>query len=147
MRNQLELLEYLVRAWDIHGKCFRIGAHTLKIEVENIYFLVDLSRKGAPISFSGMRRGCETLKDYIATHYRPCSQPKKVGEIEIKDVTQLPLRTILFIIFRLASNSNFHLVNKSQMQYELECIKPIVFTLSEVVLEKLKEKNIREKYG
>lgn len=38
------LLEYIIRAWDVQAQEFRIGAHLLKIKVEEIYFLTCLSR-------------------------------------------------------------------------------------------------------
>lgn len=33
MRQQMELLEYLVRAWDVQAYDFRLGAHILSIHV------------------------------------------------------------------------------------------------------------------
>lgn len=62
MRAQHEILEYFVKAWDIKGQCFRIGAHTFRIEVEDIYFQIDLSQRGSHITFLGMRRGNESVK-------------------------------------------------------------------------------------
>lgn len=43
MKSQMELLKYLVRAWDIWEQCYRIRAHTLSIKVEEIYFLIGFS--------------------------------------------------------------------------------------------------------
>lgn len=40
----MELLRYLFHAWDVQAQEFRIGAHTLEIQVEDIYFLTYLSR-------------------------------------------------------------------------------------------------------
>lgn len=62
MRAQLKLLEYVVMAWDIQTQCFRLGAYTLSINVEKIYFLIGLSRRIAPIALYGMRRGGDTIK-------------------------------------------------------------------------------------
>lgn len=44
MRHQIELLRYLVRAWDVQAQAFILGAHTLEILVAEIYFLTRLSR-------------------------------------------------------------------------------------------------------
>lgn len=77
----------------------------LNIHVGDIYFLTCLSRRGPSISLSYSRRGGETIKDYIVAHCRPHSQPKKYVKIEIKDVLSFPLRTILFIMARLAGRS------------------------------------------
>lgn len=43
MRAPLELLDYLVRRWDVNEQNFQIGSRTLIIEVEDIYFLIGLS--------------------------------------------------------------------------------------------------------
>jgi hypothetical protein len=44
MRAQLRLLEYLVHMWDVNEQAFRVGVHTLTIDIEDIYFLIGLSR-------------------------------------------------------------------------------------------------------
>jgi hypothetical protein len=46
MRAQLRLIEYLVHMWDVHKKAFHVGAHTLTIDIEDIYFLTELSHRG-----------------------------------------------------------------------------------------------------
>jgi hypothetical protein len=44
MRAQVRLLEYLVWMWDPNQQVFNVGAHTLMIDIEDIYFLTGLSR-------------------------------------------------------------------------------------------------------
>lgn len=135
MRAQMELLEYLIRAWDVKAQSFRLGSHMLNIHVEDIYFLTGLSRRGVLILLSCSRRGGDTVMDSIAILYRPRSQATKYGKIKIKDVVCFPLRTIIFTISRLASCATLHLVNRSKMKYTLECIEPTMFNWSEAVLE------------
>ena len=53
MRSQLRLLEYILRMWNPKQQYFEVGAHILTVEVEEIYFLTCLSRRGAPISLIG----------------------------------------------------------------------------------------------
>jgi hypothetical protein len=43
MRAQVILLEYLVRMWDLDQQVFHVGAHTMFIDIEEIYFLTGLS--------------------------------------------------------------------------------------------------------
>lgn len=86
IRVQLELLEYLVNTWDILIQCFRLGAHILSIQVEEIFFLTYLSRNGPPISLFFTRMGNDIIKDYIVANCRPLSHPIKDGKINIKDV-------------------------------------------------------------
>ena len=44
MRAQVRLLEHLVRMWDPDQQVFNVGAHTLMIDIEDIYFLTGFSR-------------------------------------------------------------------------------------------------------
>ena len=55
MRAQVWLLEYLVRMWDPDQQVFNVGAHTLTIDIEDIYFLIGLSRCGSHVSLTGNR--------------------------------------------------------------------------------------------
>lgn len=96
------------------------------IVVEDIYFFTRLSRRGAPISLSRYHRGGETVNDYVAT-YCVNSQPRKGGNIKIKKIHQLPLKTILFNITQLDGSTTHHLATKTQMQYALECLAPTIF--------------------
>lgn len=61
---------------------------TLEIQVEDIYFLICMSRRGAPISLSGSRSGGQIVKYYVSAHCRSSSQPTKDGKINIKDVVR-----------------------------------------------------------
>jgi hypothetical protein len=40
------LLEYLFHMWDINEKAFHVRVHTLTLEIDEIYFLTGLSRRG-----------------------------------------------------------------------------------------------------
>lgn len=85
------------------------------------------------------------MKDYIATYCIAQALPTRNGKISIKDVTQLPLRTILFIIARLVGSSTLHVARKSYMQYGIECLESIVFNGSEDVFFNLNEQLTKEK--
>ena len=65
MRQKIELLEFLVRAWDLVIEAFHIKNQVVCITVEDVYFLIGLSRRGLPISLSGSTVGGETVRDYI----------------------------------------------------------------------------------
>ena len=47
------LLERILCMWNPEQQYFEMGAHVLTIEVEDIYFLTGLSRRGAPVSLNG----------------------------------------------------------------------------------------------
>ena len=87
------------------------------------------------------------MRDYIRQFCRPSTQPSKDGKINIRDVSDLPLRMILFTIARLFGSVTLHLENISYMQYALECLEPKVFNWEEVVISLLKEQLTKVKSG
>jgi len=95
--------------------------------IDDFYFLTGLSRRGAPISLSGSSCGGESVRDYVQEFYRPGTKPSKDRKIIIKDICDLPLRTILFTNAKLAGSVTLHLANRSYMQYALECLEPTLF--------------------
>ena len=65
MRQQIELLEFLVRAWDPAIEEFHIKNQVLSITVEDVYFLIGFSRRGLPISLTGSTVGGETMRNFV----------------------------------------------------------------------------------
>jgi len=57
MRAQVGLLEYLVLMWDPDQQLFHVGVHTFSLDIEDIYFLTGLSRRGYHTSLTGSRGG------------------------------------------------------------------------------------------
>ena len=51
MVSHERLLEYILHMWNLEQQYFEVGAHVLTIEVEDIYFLTRLLRRGTPLSF------------------------------------------------------------------------------------------------
>ena len=62
MKAHVHLLEYIIDMW------FVVGVHILPIDIENIYFLIDLSMRGSPVVLSGARKGECSLDDIIDQH-------------------------------------------------------------------------------
>ena len=87
------------------------------------------------------------MRDYIKQFFRPSTQPSKDWKINIRDVGDFPLRTILFMIKKLAGCVTLHLANRSYMQYALECLEPKVSNWCEAVLSLLKEQLTKVKSG
>ena len=87
------------------------------------------------------------MRDYVIQYFYPWSEPRKDGKINIRDVMDFPLRTILFTIAKLGGTVTLHVANRSYMQYSLECLEPTVFKWSEVVLSQIKEQLNKEKGG
>ena len=65
MRKKINLLQYLLDAWDPTSQVFRIRGKSIPLTIVDIYFLTGLSRQGAPISLSGSAHGGESVRDYI----------------------------------------------------------------------------------
>lgn len=130
----------MVHSWDPAEQVFHIGDKVLPILIDVIYFLTGLSRRGAPISLSGSSHGGELVRDYIRQFCWPGTQPSKDGKINIGDVRDIPLRTILFTITKLAGSMTLHVANRSYMQYALECFEPTMFNWGEAVFSLMKEK-------
>jgi hypothetical protein len=53
MKKEILLLEHMIGLWDIAEQGFWIGTQLLTIELEDMYFLTGLSKRGVPISFTG----------------------------------------------------------------------------------------------
>lgn len=83
MRQQINLLPYLLDAWDPTSQVFQIRGKSIPLTVVDIYFLTGLSRRGGPISLSGSARGGESVRDYIRRYCREGSQPSKDDKINI----------------------------------------------------------------
>jgi len=111
MKKEVLLLEYLIGLWYDVEHAFRIGPQLLKIKLDDVYFLIGLSRRGAPILFPG-------IEVYVADHCIPGSRLVE-ERIVIKDVRDLALRSILFSITNLEGSTSAHLASKSQMSYAL----------------------------
>ena len=70
MRQQINLLQYLLDAWDPTNQVFQIRGKSIPLTVVDIYFLTGLSRQGAPISLSGSARGSDSVRDYVRQYCR-----------------------------------------------------------------------------
>jgi hypothetical protein len=97
MRVQVRLLEYLVRMWDLDQQVFIVGAHTLTIDIEDIYFLTGLSRRGSYYSLSSSRAGGPKMSEYCNQYCVPEAERQK-EKVAIWGVTDITLCMILFTI-------------------------------------------------
>ena len=97
MRAQLRLLKYVVHMWHVNKHVFHVGDHILMIDIEDIYFLTELSCRGSQVTLTGSRGDGEPMNQYISAHCVPGTQ-KHSGKVTIRDVQDLPLWTILYTI-------------------------------------------------
>ena len=65
MRKQIELMNFLVRAWYPTIEAFHIKNQVVPITVGDMYSLIGLLRRGLLISLTGSTVGGETMRDYV----------------------------------------------------------------------------------
>jgi hypothetical protein len=51
--------------WDSEQQVFHVGVHVLSLDIEDIYFLTGLSRRGARVTLTGGRGGGFPMSEYI----------------------------------------------------------------------------------
>ena len=146
IRKKIHLLELTVSLWDVNDQAFQVGPHILKIEMEDIYFLTGLSKRGEELDFSSHRESEFSTEDYIKEFYREGTL-KVSGKIPIKYVCSLPLCTILFTITNLAGCMRPHLALKYQMEIAVESLETKLFNWSYAMLINLKDQLRRCRTG
>ena len=90
IKKEILLLEHMIGLWDVAEQGFRIDTQLLTIELEDVYFLTGLSKRGVPIYFSGHRALPEQVDVYLARHCIPGARLVG-GRIPIKDIQDFPL--------------------------------------------------------
>ena len=102
--------------------------------------------RARPMVLSGARGGEGSLDDIINQH---CSLGTKsqLGKLHIKYLGDLPLRTIVYTIGKVAGTRATHLTSRSHMLYALQCMDPTVFNWCEGMLACLKSQLNKCKRG
>ena len=132
--------------WDGAEQGFRVGTQLLTIELEDVDFLTSLSKRGVPISFFGQRALPKKVDVYLARHCIPGARLVG-GRIPIKDIRELPLRSILFSITSMTGSTSAHLASRSQVAYGVQCLEPTLFNWSAGFLRNVKEQISRCRTG
>ena len=57
MRAYVCFLEHMIHMWDLDQQQFVVGSQNLIIDIEDIYFLTGLSRRGRPMTLTGPQGG------------------------------------------------------------------------------------------
>jgi hypothetical protein len=109
----------------------------LSIDIEDIYFLTGLSRRGYYVSLTDSRGSGLKMSEYCNQYCVPEAERKK-GKVAIWGVQDLTLRTILFTIARMDGSSSPHMALQSYFQYAIECTEPRVFNWADAMLRSIK---------
>ena len=75
----------------------------MTIDVEDIYFLIGLSWRGIPVVLTSPKGG-EMLVEDIMDEYFVVGTRSQGGKNLIKNIVYQPIRTIAFMIEKVASN-------------------------------------------
>ena len=146
MRAQVELLTWLVDRWHVEDQCFFIGGHRLEIELEDIYFLTGLSKRGEHVSLFGTRPGGQTVASLQLEFCNDQANPRD-KRIEIKHIIRPELKIIAFTVTKLCGSAALHVATGSQMRIAVDCFRGTIFNWCEAVLANIKGQLTRAKTG
>jgi hypothetical protein len=105
--------------WDVAQQLFHVESHTLSLDIEDIYFLTGLSRRGSHVTLTGNRGGGLPMSEYVRRYCEPRAESLK-GKVSIRDIRDLPLWNILFTIARMEGIAYPHMSLQSYFQYVVE---------------------------
>jgi hypothetical protein len=111
-----------------------------------VYFFTSLLKRGFPIVLSRQRALPAPVDKYLAHHCVPGARLVG-GRIPIKDIRELPLRSIVFSITSVTGSTSAHLASRSQVAYGLQCLEPTLFNWSAGFLQNMKEQISRCRSG
>ena len=111
MRAQVDLLTWLVNKWDVQNQHFVIGGHRLEIELEDIYFLTGLSKRGEPLSLFGAGLGGQSISSLQLEFCNNESNPRD-KQIDIKTIIHPRLKLISFTVTKLCGSSALHVATR-----------------------------------
>ena len=100
-----------------------MGVHVLSLDIEDIYFLIRLSHRGARVTLTSGRGGGLPMSAYIRRHCEPDAERCK-GKVAIRGVRDLTLRTIIFTVAWMAGSALPHMALQSYFQYAIEFLEP-----------------------
>jgi hypothetical protein len=124
--------------WEPDSQRFLVSDQYLDIEVDEIYFLTGLPRRGKVVEFGGRGGGGEPTKSYIRDFCveGTCRQGRK---LPIQHVIDIPLYTILYIVTCIAGSNSAQLASKSQVMIIIHATGGVVFDWCSVLLANLKD--------
>ena len=138
MKAYIHILEYIIDMWDPEQQHFLVGTHILTINIEEIYFLTRISRRGRPVVLSGPQGGEISLDDII-DRYCALGTHAQSRKLHIQHIADRPLRMVVYTIEKVSRTRSAHLTTREHMMYSLECMDPTVFNWCEGMLVSLKD--------
>ena len=112
---------------------------SLTIEVEDIYFINGLSRRGevANLHSCGGPGGGLTINEYIAVYFYPDTD--KVGsQVPTNAIQVLGLKAIVLTLGSIAGLASLHQASRPLMFYTMEYMRPTIYDWSTTLLSNMK---------
>ena len=101
-----------------------IGGHWLEIELEEIYFLTGLPKRGEQLSLFGTRPVGQSVASLRSEF---CNYQSVDKRIDIKTIAHPKLKVITFTVTRLCGSVPLHVATVSQMQMEVDYYRGTIF--------------------
>lgn len=137
LRAQPDLIELLIRAWNLEDGRFMIRGRDIEFDSQDIYFLTGLSRRVERSILEGQQPGGDTLEILMA-QVCPQARRSQSGKVSIPTVPDLVLRAVLFMITRTAGSQAQHEASKNYLRLALDCLNPTIFNWAEAVTLSMK---------
>ena len=129
----------LVDYWDLDFESFQKDGMSLIIEVEDIYFITGLSRRGEVVNLHshGGPGGGLTIDEYITVYCYPNTE--KVGsQVPTNSIQVLGLKAILLTLGGIAVLASLHQASRPLMFYAMECMRPTIYNWSTTLMSNMK---------
>ncbi len=124
MKANTNFLELLIHYSSMEDDAFMIDQMPLRIEIEDIYFITGLSRRGQVVHLTGKMGGSLSVEVYVHIYYP--RHPENIGsQIPIKHVESLSLRILLFTIAWVNGSASLHQASRVSMSLAVECLTTV----------------------
>jgi hypothetical protein len=108
MRAQVRLVQMLVKFWDSNTEAFNLDGKPLRIEVEDIYFIIVFSHQGEVVNLKVWGVGVSmNIEDYIATHC-VAGIEKVESHLSIRVIENLSLKIFVCILTWIIGSTLLH---------------------------------------
>ena len=111
----------------------------LILEVEDIYFITGLSRRGEveKLQECGIGSGL-TIHDYIVVYFLSDTEKVRI-QIPMNSTENLGLKAILLALGRIAGLASLHQYSRPLMFYVMKCMCPAIYYWSTSLLSNMKQ--------
>ena len=112
MRSETSLLQLPIGYWDPNRLLFMVDDKPLPLELEDIYFLIGLSRWGREANLCGGGRGkvALTIQEYISIYCEEGTQ-KVASQIPIARIRGIGLRSVAYCLVRMSGTATQHVIS------------------------------------